>query len=67
MIFQHKPQGDRNEFSKAPRNLVLWRSGFTLAAICLTSALAAAGQQERGALVITSTNAQAAMLSLCSR
>jgi hypothetical protein len=35
---------------------VLWRSGFTLAALCLTSVLAAAGQKERSALVITSTN-----------
>jgi hypothetical protein len=34
----------------------LWRSSIALAAICLTSALAHAGQQERGALVITSTN-----------
>ncbi len=34
----------------------LWRSGFTLAAIFLTSVLAVAGQKERSALVITSTN-----------
>ena len=34
----------------------LWRSGFTLAALCLTSALAVAGQKEHSALVITSTN-----------
>jgi len=34
----------------------LWRSGFTLAAVCLTSVLAAAGQKERSTLVITSTN-----------
>jgi hypothetical protein len=34
----------------------LWRSGFTLAALCLTSVLASAGQHERSALVITSTN-----------
>ncbi len=34
----------------------LWRSGFTLAALFVTTALAAAGQKERGALVITSTN-----------
>jgi len=34
----------------------LWHSGFTLAALCLTSVLAAAGQKERSALIITSTN-----------
>jgi hypothetical protein len=34
----------------------LWRSGFALAAICFTSALAFAGEPEGGALVITSTN-----------
>lgn len=37
----------------------LWRSSFTLAAFCLTSALAATGQNDRNgrsALVITSTN-----------
>jgi len=34
----------------------LWRSGFTLAALCLTGALAVAGQNERSPLVITSTN-----------
>jgi hypothetical protein len=34
----------------------LWRSGFTLAAVCLTSVLATAGERERSALVITSTN-----------
>jgi len=34
----------------------LWRYGFTLAALCLTSALAVAGQEEHRALVITSTN-----------
>jgi hypothetical protein len=34
----------------------LWRSGFTLAALCLTTALAFAGQKEQSALVITSTN-----------
>ena len=34
----------------------LWRSGLTLAALCLTSVLAVAGQKERTALVITSTN-----------
>jgi hypothetical protein len=34
----------------------LWRSGMLLAAIGLTSALAAAGQQERSILVLTSTN-----------
>ena len=34
----------------------LWRSGLMLAAIGFTSALAAAGQQERGILVLTSTN-----------
>jgi hypothetical protein len=33
-----------------------WRSGMLLAAIGLTSALAAAGQQERSILVLTSTN-----------
>jgi hypothetical protein len=33
-----------------------WRSGITLAAFCLTSALAAAGQNGRSALVMTSTN-----------
>jgi hypothetical protein len=33
-----------------------WRSGVTLMALCLTSALAAAGQQDRSPLVITSTN-----------
>jgi len=36
---------------------VLWRSCLTMAAICLTSVLAFAGQKERSALVITSTNA----------
>jgi len=34
----------------------LWRSGFTLAALSLTSVLAVAGQKEHSALVITSTN-----------
>ncbi len=34
----------------------LWRSGITLAALCLTGALAVASQNERSALVITSTN-----------
>jgi hypothetical protein len=34
----------------------VWRPSIALAAICLTSALALASQQERGALVITSTN-----------
>ncbi len=34
----------------------LWRTGFTLVALCLTGALAAAGQKERIPLVITSTN-----------
>lgn len=34
----------------------LWRSGITLAAICLTSALAVADQHDRSVLVITSTN-----------
>jgi hypothetical protein len=34
----------------------LWRSGITLAALCLTGVLAAAGQNGRSALVITSTN-----------
>jgi hypothetical protein len=34
----------------------LWRSGLVLAAIGFTSALAAAGQQGRGILVLTSTN-----------
>jgi hypothetical protein len=34
----------------------LWRTGFTLVTLCLTSALAATGQQERSPLVITSTN-----------
>ena len=34
----------------------LCRSGFMLAAVCLTTVLAAAGQKERSALVITSTN-----------
>jgi len=34
----------------------LWRSGLMLAAIGFTSALAAAGQQDRGILVLTSTN-----------
>ena len=34
----------------------LWRSGLVLAAIGFTSALAAAGQQQRGILVLTSTN-----------
>ena len=34
----------------------LWRSGMMLAAIGLASALAAAGQQDRGILVLTSTN-----------
>jgi hypothetical protein len=33
-----------------------WRSGFTLAALCLISALAASGQRQRNTLVITSTN-----------
>ncbi|MGA2834383.1 MAG: hypothetical protein ABSE55_15055 [Terracidiphilus sp.] len=42
-------------FQKQPKS-ILWRSGFALAAICLTSALAVAGEPERGALVITSTN-----------
>ena len=35
---------------------VPWRSGFTLAALCLISSLAAAGQKQRSTLVITSTN-----------
>ncbi len=34
----------------------MWRSGFVLAALCLTSVIAAAGQTGRSALVITSTN-----------
>ncbi|MGA2351050.1 MAG: hypothetical protein ABSF70_11495 [Terracidiphilus sp.] len=34
----------------------LWRSGVTLAALCLTGALAAFGQANRSALVVTSTN-----------
>ena len=34
----------------------LWRSSFTLAALCLISALAASGQKQRSTLVITSTN-----------
>lgn len=34
----------------------LWRSGMMLAAMGFTCALAAAGQQERGILVLTSTN-----------
>jgi hypothetical protein len=34
----------------------LWRSGFTLAALCLITALAASGQKQRSTLVITSTN-----------
>ncbi len=34
----------------------LWRSGFTLAALCLISSLAASGQKQRSTLVITSTN-----------
>jgi hypothetical protein len=42
-------------FQKHPISL-LWRSGFALAAICLTTTLTAAGQWESGALVITSTN-----------
>jgi hypothetical protein len=42
-------------FLKHTKSL-LWRSGFVLAAICLTSTLAVAGQPEGGALVITSTN-----------
>ena len=42
-------------FQKHPK-YVLWRSGFALAAICLTSTLVASAQPESGALVITSTN-----------
>jgi len=42
-------------FQKQPKS-ILWRFGFALAAICLTSALAAEGQTEGSALVITSTN-----------
>jgi hypothetical protein len=38
------------------KNSGLWRSGFTLAAVLLTGALAASAQQERSTLVITSTN-----------
>jgi len=34
----------------------LWRSGTTLAALCLISALAAFGQRQRSTLVVTSTN-----------
>jgi hypothetical protein len=34
----------------------LWRSGFTLVALCLTGALVASGQSNRSALVVTSTN-----------
>jgi len=34
----------------------LWRSGFTLAAVCLMGALAVSGQRQRSTLVITSTN-----------
>src|ERR1700676_2002571 len=34
----------------------LWRTGLTLAALSLTNALAATGQNERSPLVITSTN-----------
>jgi len=37
-------------------NSELWRPGFTLAALCLTGALAASGQANRSALVVTSTN-----------
>jgi hypothetical protein len=33
-----------------------WRAGLTLAAICLTAALAVAGQRERSVFVLTSTN-----------
>jgi len=42
-------------FQKHPKT-PLWRSSFALAAICFTSTLVSAGQQEGGALVITSTN-----------
>ncbi|MFY9855622.1 MAG: hypothetical protein WAK26_17260 [Terracidiphilus sp.] len=42
-------------FQKHPKP-ILWRSGFALAAICLTSTMVAAGQPGSGALVITSTN-----------
>jgi hypothetical protein len=38
------------------RKTGLWRSGFTLAAVCLMSVLAAAGQKQRSPLVMTSTN-----------
>jgi hypothetical protein len=37
-------------------NVGLWRSGATLALVCLTGALAAAGQAPRTPFVITSTN-----------
>ena len=39
-----------------PQKSGLWRSGLVLAAIGFTSALAVAGQRERGILVLTSTN-----------
>ncbi|MGD0098470.1 MAG: hypothetical protein ABSB60_18460, partial [Terracidiphilus sp.] len=42
----------------SPRNsnLGVWRCGFMLMALCLTGALAASGQANRSALVVTSTN-----------
>jgi hypothetical protein len=53
--FNSIPKEIAMSFQKHPKT-PLWRSSFALAAICFTSTLVSAGQQEGGALVITSTN-----------
>ena len=54
-IFNTNPEEIAMNFQRHQKS-GLWRTGFTLAALCLISALAAFGQRQHSTLVITSTN-----------